>query len=361
MELSQICEVFGIKGQIKDSFAIKTGNINKTYKVTVAAEDGDAEYIVQDINKFVFKDPHKIMANIDAVTRHIASKFNGVPDRNVLEFLKTATGENYVIDDEDRFLRSYKFIPRSVTYDVFDDVRILKNAGSAFGKFQMQLSDFDASSLHEIIPDFHNTESRYNALEKSANADCCNRKQICKDVLDFLMEKRKIAQSLTEKLKSGTLPLRVTHNDTKCNNVLFDIETGEPLAVIDLDTVMPGLTAYDFGDAVRSAASTSTEDEKDLSKVGLDLVKYEAFAAGFVPQVAQSLTDEEVQTLYLGPIVMALELSARFLTDYLDGDRYFKCNYENHNLDRARCQAALARDMLEKVEDSKKIIEKYAR
>lgn len=358
MEIAEICKIFGIDGEITDIVAIKTGNINKTYKVTV---DGKREYIVQDINKFVFKSPEHIMANIDAVTRHISAKLGDGADRYVLDFLKTSDGKNYVIDDEDRFLRSYKFIPDSVTYDVFDDLRILTNVGGAFGRFQMQLSDFDAGSLYEIIPDFHNTEARYNALEGSAHEDKCSRLAECGDVYSFLMENRGIAQSLTDMLKNNELPLRVTHNDTKCNNVLFDTESGEPLAVIDLDTVMPGLTAYDFGDAVRSAASTSKEDETDLEAVGLDLDKYEAFAKGFVLQVADSLTEREIETLYLGPIVMALELSSRFLKDYLDGDLYFKCDHPLHNLHRARCQARLAQDMISKSEQAKKIIEKYAR
>ncbi len=175
------------------------------------------------------------------------------------------------------------------------------------------------------------------------------------------LENEEIATSLVEKLKNGEIPLRVTHNDTKCNNVLFDENTNEPLAVIDLDTVMPGLTAYDFGDAVRFAANTAKEDEPDISKVSLDLGKYEAFAKGFVSQVAETLTDEEIETLFLGPIVMTIELAVRFLSDYLDGSKYFKCDYEKHNLVRTKCQIALAKDMLEKINQTKDIIKKYGK
>lgn len=362
MEIKQICEIFGICGSLKEYSAIKTGNINKTYKVTFEEDGAVRDYIVQDINKFVFKDPEHIMSNINGITEHISKKYDAdSAEKYVLHFLKTKDGANYFIDEDDRFLRAYRFIPRSVTYDVFDDLKILENAGSAFGKFQMQLADFDASSLYDIIPNFHNTASRFEALERSANADVCGRRDEVADILEFLSKNKEIALSLVSMLSAGELPLRVTHNDTKCNNVLFDFETGEPLAVIDLDTVMPGLTAYDFGDAVRFAANTACEDEADLSAVSLDLDKYEAFTAGFVTQTADAMTEGELETLYLGPIVMTLELTARFLTDYLDGDKYFKCNYEKHNLVRAKCQARLAEDMMQKTEQTKLIIRKYAK
>ena len=361
MKIEKICEIFGIKGTMTDSCTIKTGNINKTYKVTFDENGKKTDYIVQDINKFVFKNPDHIMKNIDAVTSHLAKKFGDEREKYVLDFLKTSDGANYFIDDEDRFMRSYKFIPDSVTYDVFDDLKILEDAGMAFGRFQMQLADFDASTLYEIIPDFHNTAARYEVLKKIAEKDEYGLKSEVKAELDFLLENEELATSLVKKLNEGIIPLRVTHNDTKCNNVLFDINTASPLAVIDLDTVMPGLTAYDFGDAVRFAANTAAEDESDISLVGLDLDKYSAFAKGFVSQVSGALTKAEIETLYLGPIVMALELSSRFLADYLDGSKYFKCNYEKHNLVRARCQIALAKDMIAKISETQAIINEYAR
>lgn len=362
MEIKQICDIFRIKGELKEYSAIKTGNINKTYKVTYEDNGKTFDYIVQDINKFVFKAPEHIMENIKGVTEHISKKYDEQEsEKYVLDFLQTEDGVNFFIDDDDRFLRAYRFIPRSVTYDTFDDLGVLENAGAAFGRFQMQLADFDASSLHEIIPNFHNTASRYEALEASASKDICGRLEEVKELYDALISNKDTATSLVKMLSDGSIPLRVTHNDTKCNNVLFDFETGEPLAVIDLDTVMPGLTAYDFGDAIRFAANTAQEDEPDLSLVGLDLKKYEAFTAGFVKQTSSAMTEQELETLYLGPIVMALELAARFLTDYLDGDKYFKCNYEKHNLVRAKCQAHLAMDMIGKAEITKQIIKKYAK
>lgn len=361
MKIEKICDIFGIKGEMTECVTIKTGNINKTYKVTFDDAGIKTDYIVQDINKFVFKNPDQIMKNIDAVTAHIANKFGNGCERYVLNFLKTKDGANYFIDDEDRFLRSYKFISDSVTYDVFDDLDVLRRAGEAFGRFQMQLSDFDATTLYEIIPDFHNTASRYEALKQKAQQDPCSLKAEVRQELEFLLENEDMATSLVKRLNDGIIPLRVTHNDTKCNNVLFDVNTDLPLAVIDLDTVMPGLTAYDFGDAVRFAANTAVEDEEDISKVSLDLAKYEAFAEGFVSQVSKALTQAELETLYLGPIVMALELASRFLADYLDGSKYFKCNYEKHNLVRTRCQIALAKDMIKKIPETRAIIERYAK
>ena len=361
MKIEKICEIFGINGTMTDCVAIKTGNINKTYKVTFDDNGKVTDYIVQDINKFVFKNPDHIMKNIDAVTSHLAEKFGAEREKYVLDFLKTSDGANYFIDDEDRFMRSYRFISDSVTYDVFDDPEILRRAGMAFGRFQMQLADFDASTLYEIIHDFHNTAARYAALKKTADADAYGLRSEVQQELEFLFDNEELATSLVKKLNDGIIPLRVTHNDTKCNNVLFDVNTGHPLAVIDLDTVMPGLTAYDFGDAVRFAANTAAEDEEDISLVSLDLDKYAAFAKGFVSQVSGALTRAEIETLYLGPIVMALELSSRFLADYLDGSKYFKCNYEKHNLVRARCQIALAKDMIKKIPETRAIIEEYAK
>ena len=310
MKIEKICEIFGIKGEMVECTAIKTGNINKTYKVTFEENGKRTDYIVQDINKFVFKNPDHIMKNIDAVTSHL---------------------------------------------------EILQYAGMAFGRFQMQLADFDASTLYEIIPDFHNTASRYENLKKTAEKDEYGLKAEVSEELAFLFDNEELATSLVTKLNEGAIPLRVTHNDTKCNNVLFDVNTGMPLAVIDLDTVMPGLTAYDFGDAVRFAANKAAEDEADTSIVGVDLGKYAAFAKGFVSEVSGALTKAEIETLYLGPIVMALELSSRFLADYLDGSKYFKCSYEKHNLVRARCQIALAKDMIAKMPETKAIIEEYAK
>ncbi len=361
MEIRNVCKKFNIEGTLKKIDIIKTGNINGTYKVTFKQSDGDVDYIVQSINTYVFKKPGEIMSNIDKVTTFIAGKLKNDDGRGVLKFEKTSDGDNYFIDGEGKVWRSYRYIPNSVTYDVFEDLEILKKAGAAFGKFQMQLSDFKADELFEIIPDFHNTAARYTKFCETVTFDVYDRATGVRDEIKYLINARDMALGLTDMLSHGRLPLRVTHNDTKCNNVLFDINTNDTLAVIDLDTVMPGLVAYDFGDAVRFAANSAKEDEPDLSLVSLNIDKFEAFTAGFMTAVAHSLTIEEIDSMYLGPITMALELSVRFLTDYLDGDKYFKTEYPGHNLVRARCQMQLAKDMITKIPEMKHIIAEYSK
>ncbi len=361
MEIKNVCKRFNIEGTLKKIDIIKTGNINGTYKVTFRQDGGDVEYIVQSINTYVFKKPGEIMSNIDKVTTFISNKLTDDDGRGVLRFMKTSKGDNYFIDSEGKVWRSYRYIPHSVTYDIFEDPEILMRAGAAFGKFQMQLSDFKADELYEIIPNFHNTAARYTKFCETVTFDVYDRASGVRDEIKYLINARDMALGLIDMLNAGRLPLRVTHNDTKCNNVLFDIDTNETLAVIDLDTVMPGLVAYDFGDAVRFAANNAKEDEPDLSLVFLDLEKFRAFTAGFMTAVAHSLTSEEIESMYLGPITMALELAVRFLTDYLDGDKYFKTEYPGHNLVRARCQIQLAKDMIAKIPEMKRIIAEYSK
>ncbi|MBQ1848220.1 MAG: aminoglycoside phosphotransferase family protein [Clostridia bacterium] len=359
MELSQICRKFGLNGKYIGATLLKSGNINKTYKVDFDNNGRTDSYIIQKINTYVFKKPEHIMANIEGVTRHIAAK---LPDckreRGVLSFLYTEENKNYYVDEEGGFWRGYGFIPNSITYDAFD-TGLLRAAGEAFGEFQLLLADYDASSLYEIIPDFHNTKARYRVFEEKVLKDEYKRVDGVREEVDFLFKVRPIGEALVNMLESGELPLRVTHNDTKGNNILFDIDTNETLAVIDLDTVMPGLMAYDFGDAVRFAANTSAEDEPDISKTSLDLEKFEAFSEGYVGKIKNTSTENELKTLVTGALVMTIELAVRFLDDYIDGDKYFKLNYPEHNLVRTRCQIALIKDMLKKRGVMDRIIEKY--
>ena len=359
MELSYICRQFCLKGEYKGFTVLKTGNINKTYKVDFELDGKTVSYIIQKINTYVFKRPECIMANIEGITRHIAAKLPAEKrKRGVLSYLYTEEGKNYFIDEEGGFWRGYGFIPNSVTYDSFD-AGLLRSAGEAFGEFQLLLSDYDASSLYEIIPGFHNTKQRYERFAEKVAADEFGRVASVKNEIDFLFDVRPLGEQLVNMLEAGELPLRVTHNDTKGNNILFDENTNETLAVIDLDTVMPGLMAYDFGDAIRFAANTSAEDEPDISKTSLDLCKFEAFAEGFVGKVKNTSTENELKTLAHGAIVMTVELAVRFLDDYIDGDKYFKLNYPEHNLVRTRCQIALAKDMLAKRGQMERIIEKF--
>ena len=352
-ELAEVCAAFKIGGELTGYEINPTGNINTTYKVVFLSEDGTEKfYILQKINTYVFKNPLLIMNNIDHVTEHIRAKGLKKPS---LHFHHTASGANYYSNSHGCFWRLCNYID-SMTFDICGDPQILRRAGQAFGDFQMQLSDFDASKLHETIPAFHNTEKRLDKLFTDVLEDTCGRAASVRDEIEYIDSLRPSVIELGELLNRREIPLRVTHNDTKVNNVLFDRNTREPLTVIDLDTVMPGLTMHDFGDAVRSAANTAAEDERNLSAVRFDLNLYRAFADGFIGRTAGALTDREIETMALGALTITVELASRFLDDYLIGDKYFKINYAEHNVDRARCQLRLARDMVFKFGEMRSIV-----
>lgn len=350
--IDSVCKKFGIS-DIVSRDEIKSGNINNTVKVNTA---GGKSYIVQQISTYVFKNPEPMMDNIARVTGHILKKLGTAGDRMVLEFLKTEGGSPCFFDEDGGCWRAYRFIDNSVTYDTCDDLYILKQAGIAFGRFQTWLDDFDASSLYETIPDFHNTEKRMNKLFEDAEKDILGRRAEAEKEIRFFKDNYERAVKLSRLVSEGKLPLRVTHNDTKCNNVLFDAETKSALAVIDLDTVMPGLALHDYGDAVRFSASTAEEDERDTSKIALDIDKFKAFTAGYLSMAGEMLTDMEKENLVDGIIVIALELASRFLDDYLTGDKYFKTDYAGHNLVRTRAQIALAADVIAKYDELNSII-----
>ena len=364
MTVEQICRIFQISGTLTEEKQLSAGNINLTCTATFRDQSGkETKYVVQRINGFVFKQPTQIMSNIEKVTTHILARLESQgadAERMVLTFLHTETGANFWQDEEGNVWRIYFFIPNSVAVDATEDPAILRGAGAAFGQFQKFLLDFDASQLFETIPDFHNTPKRLDTLFAHVEEDPCGRAEECKDLIDYLAAKRELAGSLVRAVEAGALPLRVTHNDTKCNNVLFDGTTGEPLAVIDLDTIMPGLMAYDFGDAVRFAASTAAEDEPDTSKVALDINKFKAFTEGFVGTLGDTMTDAELDSLSVGAFAITIELASRFLDDYLTGDRYFAVKRPGHNYDRAACQIALARDMERKLDEMKAIVRAIA-
>lgn len=358
--LTAVCRSFRIDDAITDARLLTGGNINTTYYVKCA--DGK-EYLVQRVNCYVFRDPVSVMRNIDLVTRHIieANGRMGITEhRSRLHFHHTADDKNYVFRGNGEFWRISNFIRDTVSFDIGQTEQLLEMTGKAYGRFQKQLSDFDASLLTETIPDFHNTPKRLEKLFGDERANECGRCSQVKPELDFFHANAEFASSLKRDLDSGKLPARVTHNDTKINNVLFDRVTLEPVAVVDLDTVMPGLAAYDFGDAVRSAACTTAEDEENLELVRFDLDRYEAFARGFIGQTAGILADEEIASLPVGAAVITLELASRFLDDYIMGDKYFRISKPDHNLIRARCQLALYRDIMSKMDEMKAIVEKVA-
>lgn len=357
--IKAVADRFRKEGTFFGFTTLHQGNINATYLVDYRLSDGSVKsYVLQRINSYVFKQPEQIMRNIGAVTAHINQKA-AAAGKPVMEFLETEAGQNFYVEG-DNFWRLYSYVA-GVGYDNCDSLDTLRKAGEAFGEFQNQLADFDAAQLFETIPNFHNTKKRLDTLFSAVAADACGRAAEVAEEIGFFKENRSLASELTDMLAAGTIPLRVTHNDTKINNVIFNRETGEPLTVIDLDTVMPGLAMHDFGDAVRFAASTAAEDEKDISKIALDLDKFRAFSEGFIGKTASALTDTEIKTMVLGAITITIELAARFLTDYLEGDKYFKVNYEGHNLVRTRAQLALAKDMLKKRSQMEEIIRSIAK
>ena len=348
-KLLKVGDAFRIQGPFFSYEEIKMGNVNHTYKVNYIRDDGSGmakikSYLVQRVNTYAFQRPLELMANIDKVTEYIHAKY---PHVKCLHFHHTAERNNYLMD-EDGFWRLSNYVP-SVTFNSCEDLEIVRSAGQAFGDFQMMLSEFDASSLYYTIPDFHNTRKRYEKLKADMAEDPCGRVAEVREELDWLLSVEDEACKLTDLYEAGEMPLRVTHNDTKINNVLFDEESLKPLVVIDLDTVMPGLVGHDFGDAIRFAANFVEEDSPEAEKAGLNLNIYWAFAEGFLKETAPTLTEAEAETLGNSCFTLACELSTRFLDDYITGDKYFKIKEPKHNLVRTRCQIALAKDMQKKM------------
>ena len=343
-KLARVCEAFQLPGTFTSYEEITIGNVNRTYLVNLTRDDGaERTYMVQALNTFAFKDPVAVMDNVDRITKHIREK---KPGYTVLKFYHVPSGESYFLDGP-FFWRVFNYIP-SVTHNICTDLTVVRNAGFAFGEFQTMLADFDPRLLHETIPNFHNTSDRYRQLEETVAADPVGRVAQVQEELDWLFSVKEQACRLITMEQEGRLPLRVTHNDTKINNVLFDTDGREALVVIDLDTVMPGLVGFDYGDAIRSAANLVEEDSPETDKVGLNMDIFRSFTQGFLSQTASILTRDEVDTLALSCFVLTTELAVRFLTDYIQGNLYFKTRYPEHNLVRTRNQIALAKDMLNK-------------
>ena len=326
------------------------GHINGTYFVDVENE----RYVLQRINKNVFKRPDQVMANIVAVTGHIRKKQSDGAEGCTLDFLKS--DENYFFCDEDgEYWRCYGFVDGEC-HQICKSEEIMREAGRTFGTFQRLLADFDASVLYETIPNFHNTEKRYEAFEKAVAEDRVGRAASVAEEIEFVRSRKNICGIITSGIKSGRFPLRVTHNDTKLNNVITDRKTGKGICVLDLDTVMPGSLLFDFGDAIRFGASSAAEDETDLSKVYVKTEMFEAFTKGFADGIGADISREELNAFPDAAKILTFETGMRFLTDYLDGDRYFRIAHQEHNIDRARNQFCLVRDMENKAEELREII-----
>ena len=340
------------------------GHINETYAVYMQEEDGSdvPQYVLQRLNINVFKNPSQVMENIFGVTeflREVIREEGGDVDRETLSYIITKSGETYFEDAQGQPWRCLHFISNSVCYQTVEEPDQFYQSAKSFGHFLKQLGNYPAESLHETIPQFHDTVKRFRDFAKAVKKDVKNRSRSCKKEIAFALEREEDCGVLMEQLNKGLLPLRVTHNDTKLNNILFDSDTDKGLCIIDLDTIMPGLAANDFGDSIRFGASTAEEDEKDLEKVHFDIHLYELYVKGYLEMAKDVLTPAEIESLPWGARLMTLECGMRFLTDYLQGDVYFKTAYPEHNLVRARTQFKLVKEMEEQFEAMQEIAKKY--
>ena len=351
--MEHILAQFGLEGRPVSCGRYGNGHINETYLVET---DAHHAYILQKVNRRVFPDVENLMRNIAAVTAYLRRQTDD--PRRVLTLVPTKSGETYYRALDQEYWRVYEFITNSLCLEQPENEDDLRQSGVAFGQFQNQLADFPAHTLAEIIPRFHDTVDRYRQLKEAVAADKAGRLSSCHGETDWYLSHEAEAGTLMGLLRQGRLPLRVTHNDTKLNNVMLDKTTRTPLCVIDLDTVMPGLAANDFGDSIRFGASTAAEDEKDLDKVEMSLRLYEAYTEGFLSTCGSRLTALEKETLPLGAKLMALECGSRFLADYLNGDVYFHTARPDHNLDRARTQMKLVMDMEKKWDDMHRILDR---
>ena len=350
INLSEVIRNFDIDYSVK---AYGNGHINGTFLAQSNV------FVLQGINTDIFKNPYALMENIEKVTQFIRNKVvkrGGDPNRATLTVIKTLDGKSCYRYDAQTYFRMYRFIPDTVTIETEKTNEALFQAGRGIGRFQAMLDDFPAACLHETIPDFHNTPKRIEALKKAIKADVAGRAESVKDEIAFALSRAGFADTVVNGLRDKSIPLRVAHNDTKLNNILFDKNTLEAVCVIDLDTVMPGSALYDFGDALRMGASTAAEDETDLDKVWFDEEAFRCFARGYCMEFGDKLTESEKNLLSFAPKLMTYECGIRFLTDYLDGDTYFKIHRENQNLDRARNHFKLVADIESKEEKLKSII-----
>lgn len=349
MEVVETVSKFQIKERIVGFVPLGNGHINTTFLIKTKSSK---YYVLQKINDSVFKDVDKLMKNIYRTTNFLKSK-----GYETLEVIKTKNNKLYY-EDESGYYRLYLYIENVTCYEGVNDLDMVYNTAKAFGLLHKSLCDFDASTLYDIIPDFHNTKKRYEALLEAIKSNKFNRAKDCQKELEFIKKHEKDYSVIVDGIERKEIKLTVTHNDPKINNVLFDNVTGDIRAVIDLDTVMPGSYLYDYGDALRSLFTGEYEDSQDLSKVGIDYPVFEMYTKGYLSEMKDILNDKEVSFLAFSIFLLAVELSMRFLTDYLNGDIYFKTLYPEHNLIRARTQIKLANDIYEHLIDLNQIVYK---
>ena len=360
VKVENIVAAFEVEGNVAEYVPFGNGHINETKLVTM---DNGVQYVLQRINKNVFKRPDLLMENYVGVTKFIRKKIEemgGDPLREVLNAIPAKDGKPFIIDEEGQYWRLLVYVTESMSYDKVERPEQFYDSAVSFGDFQYMLRDYPAETLHETIVNFHNTPDRFRQLAEAIANDAKGRLAEVAAEVEFAKAREEFAGTLERARAEGKLPLRVTHNDTKLNNILFDSNTGKALCVVDLDTIMPGYSVNDFGDSIRFGATTALEDETDLSKVNFDISLYELYVKGFIEGAKGGLTEGELEMLPIGAIMMTFECGMRFLADYLSGDTYFKISREKHNLDRARNQFKLVRDMEEKLSEMIEIVNKYS-
>ncbi len=362
-DLPEVAGLFETGGRLVEAVPYGRGHINDTYLATYAREVGTFRLIHQRINEAVFRDPEGLMENVERVTAHLGMKLAGRPDaeRLALKLVPTKSGAAFAQDRLGGYWRSYRFVEGGVTFDTVDGPERAFEAGRAFGQFQAQLSDLPGPRLKDTIPNFHDSVKRIEALESAIETDACGRVSDAGPEIEFARKWRSLAGALLELHQAGVVSERVTHNDTKVNNLLFDENTGEALCVVDLDTVMPGLAPYDFGDLVRTAVSPAAEDERNLSLVEMRMPVYEALLRGYLKGTGSLLNSAEIECLTLAGKLITYTIGVRFLTDHIAGDRYFKVHREGHNLDRCRTQFRLAESIERKEHELTRLALRIAR
>lgn len=347
--MSNIAERFSVRGRFVNAVLLKGGHIHDTYLATYMERGRSIRYIHQRINRYAFPDPDRLMDNVSRVTTHLRAKLERAEimdaERRALTLIPGRDGCPYYVDEAGAYWRTYVYIESTQTHDVVKTPDVARRAAAAFGRFQKLLMDLPEPRLYETIPDFHNTPKRYQRLCRAVEANTCGRADSACAEIDFAVAREPMAHVLRDLQASGKLPERVVHNDTKINNVLFDAKTNDALCVIDLDTVMPGLALHDFGDLARTMTSPCSEDDRDVTRVYVNLSTFEALTEGYLHWTQSFLTQRELTLLPFAAILITYETGMRFLTDYLEGDVYFKTERSDHNLDRCRNQFELVHSM----------------
>ena len=362
-EIEDAIKNMSLPGRVASYKYYGNGHINDTYLLKLDTKQGSKKAILQRINTEVFTRPDELMENISGVTSFLRKRIlenGGDPERETLNIIPAVNGRLYYENVSGDYFRAYKFITDAYCFEQVQKPEQFYQSALAFGNFQYLLADYPAETLHETIPGFHDTKARFAVFKKAVSDDIMGRAGEVKDEIKFILDREDIADCFADLLAKKELPLRVSHNDTKLNNIMIDKKTQKGICVIDLDTVMPGLAVNDFGDSIRFGASTALEDETDLDKVSCSMELFELYTRGYLEGCRGKLTPKEVDLLPMGAGVMTYECGMRFLTDYLVGDTYFKIDREHHNLDRCRTQLKLVKDMEEKWDTMNEIVGKLS-